>query len=159
MWKLVEKLRALPEGSRKAVVLFSSAGITAVILLSWLVFPVPHFGSLSEVEKERKSAEQLSTPFSVIGGEIHGSLGGIKEKWSSFGGMAGILSAVSLLKENMMGANATSTATSTIASGPVPLDDEGLAASSTEEAATTTAEKEITATAVSTTASTTGDTF
>lgn len=91
MWKFIEKLRRLPERSRKVVVLLSSGGITAILLVSWLVFPVPHFGALSEAEKERKNAENLAAPFSIIGGEIDNSLKGIKEKWKSFSGAAGIL--------------------------------------------------------------------
>jgi hypothetical protein len=112
MLKFLEKLRALPEGSRKAVVLFSSASITTVLIVSWLVFPVPHFGALTDAEKERKSATDLTAPFSIISGEVHQATGDIKEKWSSFKGLTGILSAVSALQENME-REATSTATST----------------------------------------------
>lgn len=86
MWKFFEKLQALPEETRKIVVLFSAGMITAILLVSWLVFPAPHFGELSAEEKSRKNAENLLTPFSIIGGEIHESVGGIKEKWASFGG-------------------------------------------------------------------------
>lgn len=112
MYKHLKKLRALPEGKRKIIVLFSSAGVTALILLSWLVFPVPHFGSLSEAERERKSADTLIAPFSLIGGEVNGAVGGIKEKWAALGGTAGMLSVVSALKENIPG-GATTTTTST----------------------------------------------
>lgn len=112
MYKHLKKLRALPEGKRKIIVLFSSAGVTTLILVSWLVFPVPHFGSLSEAEKERKSTDTLIAPFSLIGGEVYGAFGGIKEKWASLGGTAGMLSVVSALKENIPG-GATTTTTST----------------------------------------------
>lgn len=121
MWKFLEKLRALPDDSRKMVVLFLSASITGILLTSWLVFPVPHFGSLSDAEKERKSAEALIAPFSIIGGEVHQAAGSIKEKWSSFGGTAGILSAVAVLQTNMAGGSTTqalldgATASSTVA--------------------------------------------
>lgn len=146
MWKFLEKLRSLPEGSRKMVVLFSSAGITVIILVSWLVFPVPHFGTLSNAEKGRKSAEELITPFSVIGGEIHNSAGGIKEKWTSLGGTAGMLSLVSsALKENSTTKNATSTtATTTLEKNAVSaqeafLNDSNVGSPKNEMVATTTA--------------------
>jgi hypothetical protein len=113
MYKHLKKLRALPEGKRKVIVLFSSAGVTALILISWLVFPVQHFGSLSEAEKERKNAGTLIAPFSLIGGELHGAFGGIKEKWASLGGTAGVLSVVSALKENIPEGATTTTPTST----------------------------------------------
>lgn len=113
MWKFLEKLRALPEDARKAIVLFSSMGITALILTSWLVFPVPHFGALSQEDQERKSAENLTAPFSIIGGEIQESVGGIKNKWDSLGGTAGILSAVSALKEKVAENTASSTTATT----------------------------------------------
>ncbi len=109
MWKFLEKLRGMPEGSRKAVALFSSMFITATVLVSWLVFPVPHFGSLSTAEKERKSAENLITPFSVIGEEVHGAFGNIKGKWSSLGGVASLLSAAASLEKNREQKSATST--------------------------------------------------
>jgi hypothetical protein len=112
MWKYIEKLRALPERSRKIVVLFSSAFFTLIIMVSWLVFPVPHFGSLTEAEKQRKNAEHLVAPFSIIGGEIEHATGEIKDQWSSLGGAAGILSAMSAMKENM-GEATTTAATST----------------------------------------------
>lgn len=112
MWKFIEKLRTLPEGSRKAVVLFSSAGITGIILLSWLVFPVPHFGSLSTAEKERKNAADLAAPFSVFGDEIHQAVGGLKNEWSSFGGTAGVVSALSEIQKNVAKENATSSVSS-----------------------------------------------
>lgn len=124
MWKFIEKLRTLPESSRKAVALFSSAGITAVILLSWLVFPVPHFGSLTADEEERKNAESLIAPFSVVGEQLHAAIGSVKNEWSSFGGTAGILSSVSALKENLAAGNATS--------APNAVSD-NLPASSTNE--------------------------
>jgi hypothetical protein len=111
MWKFIEKLRTLPENQRKATALFSSAGITGVILLSWLVFPVPHFGSLSNADKERKNAEQLTAPFSVIGEQFHEAAESVKNEWSALGGSAGLLSAVSTLKENIAAENATSSAT------------------------------------------------
>lgn len=149
MWKFLEKLRGLPEESRKMVVLFSSACITAILMVSWLVFPVPHFGSLSDAEKERKSAEKLITPFSVIGGEVHQAAGDIKEKWSSFGGTAGILSAVTAVKENFTGGNATS--------APQALLGSDVAASSTDEVVNTTStEREV---ATTTRATATGETF
>ena len=113
MWKFIEKLRRLPERSRKVVVLLSSGGITAILLISWLVFPVPHFGALSEAEKERKNAENLAAPFSIIGGEIDNSFKGIKEKWKSFSGAAGsVLATTSTTTNSIAGEDASTTARS-----------------------------------------------
>jgi hypothetical protein len=123
MFKHLEKLRALPEGKRKIIVLAYSSGITAVILLSWLVFPTSHFGSLVDEDKERKSAENLVAPFSAIGGEIEQATGGLKEKWDSFGGSAGILSAISAIKGNAPG-SATTTDTSATTSTDVSTLEE-----------------------------------
>lgn len=87
MWDFLEKLRAMPDEARKTVALFSSLGITALILVSWFVFPVPHFGSLSAEERERKPAEDLLAPFSLIGQEIGVATNGIKDSWSSVSGV------------------------------------------------------------------------
>lgn len=93
MWDFLEKLRAMPDEARKTVALFSSLGITALILVSWFVFPVPHFGSLSAEEQERKPAEDLLGPFSLIGQEIGVATNGIKDSWSSVSGAASVIKA------------------------------------------------------------------
>lgn len=145
MWKFIEKLRALPEESRKIAVLFFSGIITALLLVSWLVFPVPHFGLLSDTEKERKNAQNLTAPFSVIGGEIHEATRDIKEKWTSLGGIAGISSAVLSLKENTAENATSSTVTSVPEEKALPTQkaflNENTASSTKNEptAATTTA--------------------
>lgn len=109
MWKFIEKLQRLPEEARKSIVFFSSAGITALILVSWLIFPVPHFGMTSPEEEERKKAEDLLTPFAVIEGEVQGTVTEIKDRLKSFGGVGGIFSAVSAPRESATTSAATST--------------------------------------------------
>lgn len=148
MWKFIEKLRAIPEESRKIAVLFFSGIITALLLVSWLVFPVPHFGLLSDAEKERKSAKNLTAPFSVIGGEIHEATRDVKEKWTSLGGIAGMLSAVQSLKENTVENASSSTVTSVPEEKALPAQkaflDENTASSTKNETtvATTTVANE-----------------
>ncbi len=104
MRKFIEKLRALPEGDRKAVALFSSGVLTVLLLISFAIFPSPGTDSGdARQEKKQKSGEELMAPLSIVGGEIRQSIGGIQEQWSSFGGTEGILSLLSALKGKQEG--------------------------------------------------------
>lgn len=85
MWKFLERIRTLPEKSKNTIVFFSSSFITAVLLVSWLVFPTTHFGISQNNEKGRKTTEELLTPFSVFSGEIGQTIASIKDKWSLAG--------------------------------------------------------------------------
>ncbi|MBI2120764.1 MAG: hypothetical protein HYT94_04040 [Parcubacteria group bacterium] len=107
MWNFLDKLRAMPEEARKRVGLFLSAVFTGILLVSWMVFPVPHFGSLTAEEKERKSAENLLAPFSALGNEIGVATDGIKDSWSSLSGTA------SVIKAKIEAKNATSSFSAT----------------------------------------------
>jgi hypothetical protein len=82
VWKFIEKLRGYPSKTRKTITLGFSIFLTAFIVISWMVFPVPHFGNFSVDEKERKMSKNLATPFSVIGDEIYQTAGDIKNEVS-----------------------------------------------------------------------------
>ena len=79
MWNLIDKLRALPENSRKTVSVFLAVIFTLCIMVPWFYFQ----SRAAPNNEEDKSVTAVVTPFTLLAGEASDVGDKVNAGWKS----------------------------------------------------------------------------